>query len=191
MNASLPLDRLSIEDYLKLETDGRLRHEYVAGETFAMTGASLEHNLIAGNIFRLLSNHLHGGPCRTFMSDFKVRLKNNMDDIFYYPDVMVACGNEGIEKYYLRNPKLVVEVLSPATEAVDRREKLIHYRRVASLEEYVLVAQHEPEVTIHRRSDEWEPTVITSLESPAQLRSVGMSVTLREFYQGVTLSSDA
>lgn len=189
MTASLPFDRLSIEDYLKLEMDGRLRHEYVAGETFAMTGASLEHNLIAGNIFRLLSNHLLGDPCRTFMSDFKVRLKNNMDDIFYYPDVMVARGNEGIEKYYLRNPKLVIEVLSPITEAVDRREKLIHYRRVASLEEYVLVAQREPEITIYRRSDEWEATVVTSLDSSAQLRSVGMSVMLRELYLGVALSS--
>src|ERR1700687_355781 len=116
MTASLPNHPISVEEYLEYEADGRTRHEYIAGEIFAMTGASLEHNLIAGNVFAAVAAHLRGGPCMAFMSDFKLRLKNNMEDIFYYPDVMVACGREGVEKYYLRNPKLIIEVLSPTTE---------------------------------------------------------------------------
>src|SRR5262245_24095283 len=76
---------LSVDDYLAYEADARLRHEYIAGEIFAMTGASREHNIIAGNLFNAVSNHMRGGPCQAFMSDFKVRLKNGMDHLFYYP----------------------------------------------------------------------------------------------------------
>jgi Uma2 family endonuclease len=119
------------------------------------------------------------------MSDFKVRLKNNMDDIFYYPDVMVACGREGIEKYYLRNPKLVVEVLSPTTEATDRREKIVHCRRVATLEEYVLVAPDNHEVTLHRRGDDWEASVFTSPQDLVEFHSIGLSIPLAQIYDGV------
>ena len=176
----------SVEDYLKYEADGRVRHEYVAGEIFAMTGASVAHNLIAGNIFTAFSNHLRGGACRAFMSDFKIRLKNNMEDIFYYPDVMVACGREGIEKYYLSNPKLIVEVLSPTTEAIDRREKSLHYRQIPTLEEYVLVAQEGYEVTLYRRSEEWAFTALRSLEATAEFVSIGLSLPLAWIYEGVT-----
>ena len=81
-----------------------------------MSGVSASHNLIMGNMYREFANHLRGGPCRTFISDFKVRLKSNLDEIFYYPDLMVACGRVGLETYYLRNPKVIVEILSPSTE---------------------------------------------------------------------------
>lgn len=173
---------LCVEDYLKYEADGRVRHEYIAGEIFAMTGASVEHNRIAGRIFNAFANHLRGGPCEAYMSDVKVRLKNNMEDIFYYPDVMVACGREGAEKYYIRNPKLIVEVLSPTTEAIDRREKSLHYRQIPSLEEYVLVAQDNCEVTIQRRSEEWQPTILTSPTMTAEFRSIGFSLPLAQIY---------
>jgi len=90
-----------------------------------------------------------------------VRLKIKMDEFFYYPDVVVACGSEGVENYFLRNPKVIAEVLSPSTEGTDRREKFMNYRRIPTLEEYILIAQDTPEVTIHRRSTEWKPTVLT------------------------------
>jgi Uma2 family endonuclease len=177
--------RLPVEDYLAYETDGRLRHEYLAGEIFAMTGASLEHNIISGNLFNAISNHLRGGPCRAFMSDFKVRLKIGMDEIFYYPDVMVACGQGGIEKYYLTSPVLIIEVLSPSTEAIDRREKALHYRQIATLEEYALVAQDGCEVTLYRRTDEWGLITLRALEELAEFRSIGLSLSLEEIYAGL------
>lgn len=176
---------LSVEGYLAYEADGRLRHEYIAGEIFAMTGASLEHNIIAGNLFNAFSNQLRGGPSRAFMADFKVRLKNGMDDIFYYPDVMVACGHEGIEKYYLTNPTLIVEVLSPTTEAIDRREKALHYRQLPALEEYALVAQEGNEVTLYRRASNWGCSVVRTLDAIAEFHSIGLSLPLAMIYEGV------
>jgi Uma2 family endonuclease len=176
---------LTVDDYLAFEKDGRLRHEYVASEIFPMTGGGLEHNIIAGNIFTALSVHLRGSSCRTFMSDFKVRLKNGMDDIFYYPDVMVACGNAGVEKYYLTQPKLIIEVLSPTTEAIDRREKALHYRQIPTLEEYVLVAQDAPEITIYSRTDGWAFSTLRSLQDVAAFRSIELSLPLAEIYAGL------
>ena len=183
-NMALENRRLSVEDYLNFELGARTRHEYIAGDIFAMADVSAAHNLIVGNVYSAFANRLHGGPCRTFFSDFKVRLKINMDDIFYYPDVMVACGREGLEKYFLRNPKVIIEVLSPSTEGTDRREKFIHYRRILTLEEYVLIGQDTPEVTIHRRSTDWTPTVLTALEAVAEIQSIELSLPLAQVYDG-------
>jgi Uma2 family endonuclease len=183
-NAALANHHLSVEEYLDFEAGASTRHEYIAGEIFAMAGVSAAHNLIVGNVYRAFANRLHGGPCRTFFSDFKVRLKINMDEIFYYPDVMVACGREGLEKYFLRNPKVIVEVLSPSTEGTDRREKFIHYRRIPTLEEYIVIGQDMPEVTIHRRSTKWTPTVLTALEAVAEIQSLELSLPLAEVYEG-------
>jgi Uma2 family endonuclease len=183
-NTALENRHLSVEDYLDFELGASTRHEYIAGEIFAMAGVSAAHNLIVGNVYSAFRNHLHGGPCRTFISDFKVRLKINMDDIFYYPDVMVACGREGLEKYFLRNPKVIVEVLSPSTEGTDRREKFIHYRRIPTLEEYIVIGQDTPEVTIHRRGTEWTPTALTALEAVAEIQSLELSLPLAQVYEG-------
>jgi Uma2 family endonuclease len=176
---------LSVEDYLEFEEQAGTRHEYIAGEMFAMSGASMEHNLIAGNVYRAFAGHLHGGPCKTFISDFKVRLQSNMDEIFYYPDLMVACGRDGMEKYYLRNPKVIVEVLSPSTDGTDRREKLVNYRRIPALEEYVLIAQDTPQVTLHRRSVRWEPIVLADVDAIAEFQSLDLSLRLADVYDGV------
>jgi Uma2 family endonuclease len=173
---------LSVEDYLHYEADGRQRHEYIAGEVFAMTGASVEHNNIAVRLVTAFAAHVRGGPCRAHISDVKVRIKNNTDDIFYYPDVMVVCGQDGVQPYYVTNPILIVEVLSPATERVDRREKALHYKQLPSLEEYVLVAQEGCEITIQRRKESWQPVVITSPDATVELRSIGLSLPAREIY---------
>ena len=184
-NTALENHHLSVEEYLDFELAASTRHEYIAGEIFAMSGVSAAHNRIVGNVYRAFADRLDGGPCRTFFSDFKVRLKVNMDEIFYYPDVMVACGREDVEKYYLRNPKLIVEVLSASTEGTDRREKFRHYRRIPTLGEYILIAQDTPEVTIHRRGTEWKPTVLTALEAVGEIQSIELSLPLARVYDGV------
>ena len=119
------------------------------------------------------------------MSDFKVRLEVNREDIFYYPDVMVACMREGVEEYFLRYPKLVVEVLSPSTEAIDRREKLLNYTQIPTVAEHVIVAQETREVTLHPRADGWRPEVVTAPEGGVEFRSIQLTVPLARIYEGV------
>jgi Uma2 family endonuclease len=127
---------LSVEDYLELEETSSIRHEYVAGEVYALAGATDRHNGIAMNIAGHLWAAARGGPCRVYGSDMKVRVG---DDAFYYPDVQVVCDPVDTEEQYKSRPCLVVEVLSPSTESIDRREKLLAYRRLDSLQAYVIV----------------------------------------------------
>jgi Uma2 family endonuclease len=176
---------ISVEDYLRHEADGPVRHEYIGGRIHAMAGASERHNLIAGNLFAQFHAHLRGGPCRVYMADFKVRLEINREDLFYYPDVMVACQRTGVEEHYLRFPTLIVEVLSPSTESIDRREKLLNYPQIATLDEYVVVAQDRREVMVHRRAEYWAPHLLTAPESAAEFRSIKFSLPLSRIYEGV------
>src|SRR5690606_13084445 len=136
------------------------------------------------NFFGLLFNHLRGGPCKACIADFKVYLRVDSQDVFYYPDVMVACGTGGRKDQYLDDPRLIVEVLSPSTEDIDRRQDALNYCRIPSLQEYVLVAQDRCEVTIRRRNDKWAPEVLLSLEATAELRSLGLALPVGELYRG-------
>ena len=142
---------ISPEEYLRGELVSEIRHEYFAGEVFAMAGASVEHNYIAGNVFAALHAHLAGRKCAPFMNDMKAHIHSEGDDWFYYPDVMVNCEPAGQHKYYCDTPSVIVEVLSPATEATDRREKRLAYEKLATLHTYVLVAQERRELLIFRR----------------------------------------
>lgn len=160
---------LSEADYLRLEACSPVRHEYVVGQVYAMTGASLRHNIIAGNIYSLLRNHLRGSPCRTFMADAKLRVAKKQS--IYYPDVMVTCAAQhqqvGSDDYLVDAPRLVLEVLSESTAGTDRREKLLAYRTLPTLQEYVLVSQDEPLIEIHRRQGDIGWQVITLVPGDA------------------------
>jgi Uma2 family endonuclease len=147
---------ISPEDYIAGELLSEVRHEYFAGEIVGMAGASLAHNRIAGEIFRALGNHLAGKKCEAFMNDMKAHIQKKENDWFYYPDVMVNCDPAGQKQYYCDTPSVIVEVLSPDTERIDRREKLLAYEMITTLHTYILVAQDKREVTIYRRkSDDW------------------------------------
>lgn len=185
MNQPNPKLVLSVEEYIEGELHSEVKHEYLAGEVYAMAGASDAHNLIAINLTTALHRHLRGGPCRVFMSDMKVRIQNMREDYFYYPDVMVACLPEDKARYWREQPKLLVEVLSESTERVDTREKLFAYQTIADLEEYVVLAQDRREATVFRRSDkEWFSVKVTG-DGVLELASVGLSVGLAEIYEGV------
>ena len=175
---------MSIEEYLKFEEGTPIRHEYVAGEVFAMSGGSRKHALIAGNVFAAFHAHLRGSPCSSFINDFKLHLDvNESKFFFYYPDVMVACEPQADDRF-CTNPRLIVEVLSPSTEHTDRREKASNYRQIPALEEYVLVAQRMAEVTIYRRSEHWSPLILSSLGETAEFRSIELSLPLGQIYEG-------
>jgi Uma2 family endonuclease len=176
-------DLLTVDEYLEFEEASPVRHEYVAGEIFAMSGASREHELIAGNLFAALHAHLRGSPCKPFTGNFKLHLEVNDSKLFYYPDVMVACG-PNTDSRFCTDPRLIVEVLSPSTESIDRREKAGNYRRIPTLEEYVLVAQRTAQVAILRRSDSWAPLILGSLDETAEFCSIALSLPLRQIYEG-------
>jgi Uma2 family endonuclease len=184
----LPMDRhLSVEEYLELEEHSPTRHEYVAGQIFAMTGASVPHNAIAVNLVSAFHAHLRGRPCKAFVNDVKVKVKINDDEVLYYPDVMVSCGEHTLDQRYVVNPTLIIEVLSPSTEMIDRREKALTYRQLPQLQEYVLVAQRAKHVTIFRRGEGWQPQHLSSPEDVAEFRSIDLAVPLAQIYEGIAL----
>jgi Uma2 family endonuclease len=159
----------------------------VAGQIFAMSSPRIRHQAIAANLFFHFQNQLRGGPCRTWDLLTKVRLQVDREDIFYMPDVMVACGpftDKVLDGQYLTNPCVVVEVLSPSTEAIDRREKALNYRHLPSLEEYLVVAQRSMEVTVFGRSENWSPRVLTAPEDVFESRAIEVKIALADIYEG-------
>ncbi len=179
---------LTADEYLELEHTADVRHEFVAGTLYAMAGPSKSHHRIALNLVAAFHAHVRGGPCKAYISDIKLRLKAGHDDLFYYPDVMVACEREDVSEYYLQHPKLIIEVLSPSTEKIDRREKALNYHSIVTVEEYVLVAQDRPYVEVQRRADNWQPTAVTSLDATAEFQSIGLSLPLTQIYEDTHVS---
>ncbi len=150
---------MSVLDYLKFEEAGETKHEYVAGEVYALAGASRRHNRIAGNICAALLTASRAGPCRVSISDIKLRAS---EEVYYYPDVMVACEPEPADATSEEAPCLIVEVTSPSTQAIDTREKLLLYKRIASVQAYLIVHQDERRVERHWREldGEWHHDVV-------------------------------
>ena len=181
-----PLSIISAEKYLEYEKTSDIRHEYVAGQVFAMAGASEEHNLIATNIIAILRPQLRGTSCRVFMSDMKVKIKINNTNIFYYPDVMVTCNSEDKEKYFKTHPSLIIEVLSSSTATIDKREKRLNYQHIDSLKEYVLVYQNQIKVEVCRQDDQgnWS-TEVLGKDHKLQLESVNLTLTMADIYEDV------
>lgn len=136
-NAAIRIpDLISADDYLEGERHTEIKHEYSGGVVTAMAGASRKHELVALNLATSIHSHLRGKGCRTFKSDMKVRAEVIGEDIFYYPDVMVACDPDDQDPYFVRRPRLIIEVLSDNASR-DRIEKFLVYQRIPSLEEYV------------------------------------------------------
>lgn len=176
---------LSVEEYLAGEQRSEVRHEYLDGVVYAMAGASIRHNLISGNLFTSLRSHLRGSPCGVFIADVKVRLEVATNDIFYYPDVMVACDSRDTNEFFKSFPKVLIEVMSETTERLDRREKFLSYQQIETLEEYVLVAQDRMEVTVFRRANGWKPEVFNKPDQSLALASLEFSLPLSGVYEGV------
>jgi Uma2 family endonuclease len=142
---------LTPEDYLTGETQSPVKHEYHDGEVFAMAGASDEHVTIAANLTALILPVARQKGCRTYSSDMKVRVETA--NRFYYPDLLVTCDPRDREtRYYKQYPKLIIEILSDSTEAFDRGDKFHHYQELASLQEYILVSQTQPQLDVLRRT---------------------------------------
>jgi Uma2 family endonuclease len=178
---------ITVDEYLEGEQHTDIRHEYFDGRVFAMAGATVMHDLIAGNLYGSLRNHLKGSPCRPFIFNTKVRLQVLAKDLFYYPDVMVACEPLENPRLYREKAKLIIEVLSE-DENKDLVEKYFAYQRITSLEEYVVVSQDplKPEITIFRRAEGWEPGE-THRDGAFTLRSVSLTLKVSEVYSDLAV----
>ena len=179
---------ISPEAYIKLEEETGERFEYLNGEVFAMSGGTLPHALISARLNREIGALLKGKGCETVGSDLRiVVLETGLET---YPDVSVFCGKAqmaGTHGLAVANPVVLIEVLSKSTEAYDRGEKFAHYRRIASLREYVLVAQDKVRVECFRRGENgtWVLTEFTETSAALSLESLSISIPVAEIYDGV------
>ncbi len=174
------------QEYLDWEATQEIKYEYIDGEVFAMTGGTIPHNLISGNLYALLKNHLRGKACRVFFADVKVQISEASS--FHYPDVMVSCDERDRPAIQLiQYPCLIVEVLSPSTEAYDRGEKFRRYRQLPTLQEYVLVDATQMSVDRFSRLSErkWELQTYSGGEG-LELNSVDWQGAIELLYEDVT-----
>lgn len=172
---------MTYAEYLAFEATSETKHEYVNGEVFAMAGGTITHGALTVAVSTALSNALRERACRVLSSDVRVRSKAT--GLSTYPDVTVVCQKIEVDEddaHGVLNPRLIVEVLSEATEAYDRGAKAAHYRRVASLREYVLVSQDEPLIEVYRRNERgnWELFVEARRGEAAELTSCGAAIVL-------------
>lgn len=182
-------DRFDYEAYLAWEDTQEERHEYVAGEVFAMSGGTDAHYTITGNTFASLRDALRGSPCRAFVAGMQVRIAET--DSGLYPDVFVTCDARDRGEAAVRaksHPKLVIEVLSPSTAAWDRGRKFELYQQIDALEEYLLIEQDRLHADLFRRNAEglWVLHPIGP-GGVVKLASVGVDMALETFYEDVEL----
>jgi len=201
---SLPQSQpnVTVEEYLTLERESEERHEYLDRQLYAMVGESEEHGDICVNSVGELRTQLRGRPCRVWTKDVKVRSGptpkpyRTTRGLFSYPDVVVVCGERQYHDQHrdvLLNPKVIIEVLSPSTEAFDRGEKFRRYRSyLNSLIDYVLVSQAMPLVEHYRRqsNNEWVLAAVGELEGNLQLASIDCTLRLAEIYDRVTFPAE-
>ena len=140
---------MTVDEYFLFEESSPLRHEYVAGEVYAMSGGTVRHSRISLNIATRLFSAAGDGPCQAII---EVRLRA-ADDAYYYPDAMVVCGAISQEDIVIREPCVVIEVTSPSTARIDRGEKLAAYREIPSLRAYLIVDHRRRRVERHWRDD--------------------------------------
>ena len=184
---------LTPEEYITLERKAipdaeTVRSEYVDGRVIGMSGSNLAHNLITGNIAAELHAQLRSGECEVLMNEMRVGIPSAK--CYFYPDVVVVCEEPRFEDDVfdtLLNPIVIVEVLSPTTEAYDRGEKFSHYRQLESLQEYIVVSQDKVNVDRYlRKQDEWGITFFQELTQQVPLTSIECELPLQEIYERVT-----
>lgn len=187
--SAVPKPRLTAAEYLAIERRAELRSEFFDGEMFAMAGATRKHTVVADNLGAKAHLCLEGGPCVVMLKDMRVKI--NATGLYTYPDLLIVCGNQEYEddtEDTLLNPRVIFEVLSKSTELYDRGKKFEHYRRVTSVQEYVLVAQNEVRIErFGRQADgNWLLTVFDDINGVFTLNSVPeVKVKLADIYANV------
>jgi Uma2 family endonuclease len=186
--STVPVRTYTPAEYLALERASETKHEYFRGEIFARAGAKFAHNRIGFNLIGVFHSLFKDRPCVALSSDMRVKCPTGL---YTYPDVSVVCGTPELEddgQDTLLNPQVIIEVLSPSTEAYDRGKKFEHYRTLSSLREYVLIAQDHASVERFVRPQDagpWTWTVQNDLQDMLELATVDCRIFLADIYQGV------
>lgn len=189
----LPQTKLTYtpDEYLAFERESEERHEYLDGQIYAMAGESPEHSTICVNLIASVASQLRGKPCRAFSPNMKVRTKPT--GLYSYPDLTVVRGEPVFHDDHrdvLVNPLVIIEVLSPSTEAYDRGGKFARYQQIASLTDYLLVAQDQPRVEhyVRQADGQWLYSVVSGLSGVVEIDSIGCRIPLSEIYDRITFS---
>jgi Uma2 family endonuclease len=188
--AANPERRYTLEEYLELDRTSEERLEFWDGEVFCMSGGSRSHDQIIINCIVKLSARLGASKCRVFSADMRIKVPSAPP--YRYGDLSALCGEAEFEEVSgvdtLVNPELIVEVLSPSTEAYDRGDKFTHYKSIPTLREYLLVSQHRPHVTHLFKQDDgkWIHSEANDLESSVRLDSLDCELPMSEIYRDVT-----
>ncbi|MBM81077.1 MAG: hypothetical protein CMJ78_10845 [Planctomycetaceae bacterium] len=186
MTPALKLQPTSVDEYLAGEFVSNVKHEYIAGNVYAMAGGRNSHNLIASNCQGELYGRLSGQPCRTYNSDTKIRIRLQTQTRFYYPDASVICDPNSPDDTFQDCPVLIAEVLSDATRRIDEGEKKDAYLTIPTLSVYMLIEQDFPAVVVFRRSDNgFERELYTELDAVIPLDEIQIELPLSEIYDGV------
>jgi Uma2 family endonuclease len=177
--------RLTPTEYFTWEEQQQTRHEYIDGEVYAMSGGTINHSKVASNLNFILKSHLRGGKCQVLTSDAKVKIEalNN----YVYPDLSVSCDDrDRSTSQYITYPCLIIEVLSPATEAYDRGDKFAMYRQNPLLQDYLLVSAEKMAIDTYRKNDRgsWEIFNYRSGDT-INLQSVGLSFEIAQVYEDI------
>lgn len=176
---------ISSEEYLSIERQSSIRHEYRRGLVYAMAGGTDNHDRIAFNLLKAIDNHFDDDSlCRFYSGNVKVGYQ---DELYYYPDAFVTCDRRDHDHRYIKRfPKLVAEVLSLSTRAFDMGDKFDDYKQIDSLEEYVLISQQTQRVECRCRisKDIWETTVY-EMSDRVRLRSIGLEFVIASLYRGL------
>lgn len=181
---------MTVDEYLRFEESSPLRHEYVAGEVYAMSGVTLRHNHISLNVATSLLAVAGDGPCQVFAAEVRLRAA---DDTYYYPDIMVVCGPVEELDIIVREPCVVIEVTSPSTARIDRGEKLVAYREIPSLRAYLIVDHRRRRVERHwrdRSSATWMRDEVSG-DGGVTVPCLDVELTLDAIYHRVDLSTIA
>lgn len=189
MVASPQQDYITPEEYLQLEKQSDVKHEYIDGYAYAMAGANDAHVTVSLNLATLLRSHVRGSDCRVFISDMKARIEKL--NRYYYPDVMVTCDERDKENTKEKKfPCLIVEVLSDSTEAFDRGDKFADYQLLETLQEYVLINVKRQRVECFRRNSEglWVLQSYTAEDKSFQLQSINFEGEMSALYEDVVFS---
>lgn len=187
--------RYTLEEYFELERNSEEKYEFFNGEVFCMSGVQPEHAIIERNLMLTLSTRLASRGCQAFPASLRVKTPGL--PAYRYPDLSIVCEQRRYEDIgglrALTNPILIVEVLSPSTEAFDRGDKFTYYKSIATFREYLLVAQHRPHVTHYVKQDDgrWSYEELNELSDTVSLATVACELPLREVYRSVEFSSAA
>jgi len=175
--------RMTYAEFLAFEEASEVKHEYLRGEVWAMAGGTPSHSRLQANCIMALGTALRGRPCQVFTSDLRVRIE--VTDRSTYPDVTVVCGPPQFasdDANAVTNPIVIVEVLSDSTESADRNEKFSHYRRLSSLQEYVLVDHRRRNVEVFRRKGRTWEFIPSEEAGTVELTSLGVVLNIDELY---------